>query len=329
MGNVRETAPDRCWTTDAFEAQSRMSGWTDIVSRHMTEMDVGSEQPESYCASWRQFGLGALELNFITATPQHIRRTPAMVSRGGSASYELVFMKQGTMHVRYRTGEEFIAESDFALLRNAEPYEFICPEKSVALTAHVSADWVGRWLPSLESFSGLSTAVRQAWGRPLAAMFCTIDEAGLDDIALPREVLADQIGALLGLMTATQGDALKSQHHAMLRRIRALLHERSHEPDLDPGKLARDIGISKRHLHGLFAAAGSTFGRELIEFRLMYAARYLRDARYRALSITEIAYQTGFNDTSHFARRFRGRFGCNPRIFRAEAFQDPLIMAKK
>lgn len=324
MQNVREAPLDRRWTTDAFETHSRMSGWTEIVSRHMTEMDIGSERPDSYYASWRQFGLGALDLNFITAMPQHIRRTPVMVSRGGRASYELVFMKQGSMLVRYRSGDEFVTESDFALLRNAESYEFICPEKSVALTAHVNDDWVRRWLPSLESFSGLPPAVRQAWGRPLVAMFDTINEAGLDDIVLPRGVLADQIGALLGLMTATQGEALKSQHQAMLRRIRAILAERCHESDLDPESLARDVGISKRHLHGLFATAGSTFGRELIELRLMRAARQLRDARYRASSIGEIAYQVGFNDTSHFARRFRGRFGCSPSLYRSR--QNDLLM---
>ncbi len=308
---------DRRWTTDAFAPCSKMWGWTDIVSRHMTEMDVASEEPAAYRASWRQFELGALDLNFITAMPQHVRRTPIMVSRGGQATYELVFMKRGSMLVRYRTGDEFVTESDFVLLRNAEPYEFICPEESVALTAHVNEQWVRQWLPSLESVSGLPTAARQAWGRPLAALFETIDQSGLDDVVLPREVISDQIGALLGLMSATQGNGLKRQDQALIDRIRSKLVDRCHEPDLTPQSLAMDIGISKRHLHGLFAKAGSTFGSELIELRLVQAARRLRDGRKRSLTVSEIAFEVGFNDTSHFARRFRKRFGCNPSAFRS------------
>jgi len=294
-----------------------MSGWTDIVCQHMTEMDVGSERPEIYRASWRQFGLGTLDLNFITAMPQRVHRTPMMVSRGRSASYELVFMKRGSMVVRYRSGEEHVAEGDFALLRNMEPYEFICPGESIALTAHVWDDWVRRWLPNLDNFSSLPPAARQAWGRPLAALFNTIDEVGLEDVVLPRETISDQIGALLGLMSATRSQALRSSHRALIGRIRAVMAERCEEPDLTPDSLAGNVGISKRHLHGLFAKVGSTFGKELIELRLVRASRYLRDGRYDALSASEIAYRVGFNDTSHFARRFKGRFGSSPSVFRS------------
>lgn len=317
MKGACEVLPDRRWTTESFDDQSKMSRWTDIVSRHMTEMDVGSERPEAFQASWRQFGLGPLDLNFINASPQHIRRTPVMVSRSASPTYELVFMKQGAMMVRYKTGDEFIPENDFALLRNAESYEFICKAASVAFTAHVSDAWVRQWLPSLEAFSELPSAARQAWGRPLAALFGTIDEAGLDDVVLPREVIADQIGALLGLMSATQGRMVGGHTASLLKRIRAILAERCHEPDLTPEDLAGDAGISRRHLHGLFAKAGSTFGRELIELRLRRAAGYLQDMRYSFLSVGEIAYRVGFNDSSHFARRFKARYGVSPSLFRS------------
>ena len=42
----------------------------------------------------------------------------------------------------------------------------------------------------------------------------------------------------------------------------------------------------------------------------------LEDPRQRARSITEIALRWGFNDSAHFSRTFRARFGLSPRAVR-------------
>jgi AraC-like DNA-binding protein len=102
----------------------------------------------------------------------------------------------------------------------------------------------------------------------------------------------------------------------LLARLRRLLRERFHEPDLDPTTLACAAGISKRHLHGIFANAGTSFGRELNELRLQRGESLLRDASYAARHISEIAYRVGFADPSHFARRFRARYGASPATYR-------------
>lgn len=51
----------------------------------------------------------------------------------------------------------------------------------------------------------------------------------------------------------------------------------------------------------------------LTEFRLQKAAELLRETD---MSITEIAYETGFSGASYFAETFRGSFGCSPREYR-------------
>lgn len=86
------------------------------------------------------------------------------------------------------------------------------------------------------------------------------------------------------------------------------------DPDLNAVMLAREHHISTRYLHSLFAAAGTTYGSELLRIRLNQAAQLLKDCP--SLSVIDVAGQSGFSNPSHFARRFRGVYGLSPTDFR-------------
>ena len=55
----------------------------------------------------------------------------------------------------------------------------------------------------------------------------------------------------------------------------------------------------------------------LTEFRLQKAVELLRETD---MSMTEIAYETGFSGASYFAETFRGKFGCAPKEYRNQTF---------
>jgi AraC-like DNA-binding protein len=78
--------------------------------------------------------------------------------------------------------------------------------------------------------------------------------------------------------------------------------------------VAAKAGISLRYLQKLFTQRGSTCSEYIYSLRLDHAARLL-DRRALLTTnqpLSEVAYACGFNDYSHFARKFRRRFGCPP-----------------
>jgi AraC-like DNA-binding protein len=91
------------------------------------------------------------------------------------------------------------------------------------------------------------------------------------------------------------------------------------ETTLRPAEIAAELNLSVRHVHRLFSAQGSTLARWIQEQRLRHCRSDLEDPRLRAKSITEIAFFWGFNDSAHFSRVFKQRFGICPRVFRARA----------
>jgi AraC-like DNA-binding protein len=102
----------------------------------------------------------------------------------------------------------------------------------------------------------------------------------------------------------------------LFHRIRRTLFERLSDPSLGPQSVADAHGISKRYLHLLFAGAGTSFGAALMELRLEQAKRLLDDRRLARIGIAELAWRCGFREPSHFARRFRARYGGAPGAYR-------------
>lgn len=79
-------------------------------------------------------------------------------------------------------------------------------------------------------------------------------------------------------------------------------------------------GLSASHFSSVFhKSMGVTFAGYLLEYRLMAAERYLRQAD---LSVKEIAAACGFRSCPHFIVAFKKHFGCSPGAWRKQK-QNP------
>lgn len=90
------------------------------------------------------------------------------------------------------------------------------------------------------------------------------------------------------------------------------LEQNLREP-LDIDKLCRQACMSRSRLYVEFKKQlGCTPGEFHQQLRLKSAADAIREGQ----SVTEACYGYGFNDLSHFSRRFSQFFGCSPSTFR-------------
>ena len=93
-----------------------------------------------------------------------------------------------------------------------------------------------------------------------------------------------------------------------------MVNARLGDPDLRTASIAGELGISARTVQNVFATMGTTPVGHVIEQRLERAAEML--VSNPATSVTEIAFDLGFNDSAYFARCFRQRFGRTPSAYR-------------
>ena len=86
-------------------------------------------------------------------------------------------------------------------------------------------------------------------------------------------------------------------------------------------EMARIAGLSEsRFSHAFKRLLNETPQRWQARIRLEAARDLMRDP---ALSLADIAYETGFADQAHLSRAFRGVFGMPPSAWRREELQEP------
>jgi len=97
-------------------------------------------------------------------------------------------------------------------------------------------------------------------------------------------------------------------------KICEILERRTTEIDFSIESLADELGMSQRSLQRKIKAISDRTPVQLIaEYRLKQAVRLLVDT---SSPITDVAYEAGFGDLSHFYRLFKKRFGKNPSQYR-------------
>jgi AraC-like DNA-binding protein len=133
----------------------------------------------------------------------------------------------------------------------------------------------------------------------------------------------------LDLITAVvhaQADFSQSQHGstqvARMSRILSYLEENYADHAMTPARVAEANAVSTRHLHNLFQHSGLTVTRWIWERRLKAAREDLLNPGLADRSITEISYGRGFNDSAHFSRSFKTRFGIAPSKLRKKAIEE-------
>ena len=122
---------------------------------------------------------------------------------------------------------------------------------------------------------------------------------------------------LAALAAGAAGDAAhqalgRGARAARLSAVKQAIAQQFTRPGLSAAEVARHQGISPRYLHKLLEAEGMSFSALVSEHRLNLAMHMLSDARLKARAISDIAFDVGFNDLSHFNHRFRQRFGMTP-----------------
>ena len=135
----------------------------------------------------------------------------------------------------------------------------------------------------------------------------------------------DLAASLVHLLGATFGncsgvpafDSRCARMHFL--RVRDLIAENLQNPQLSVDFVSERLSISKSYLFSIMNTANTTLGRYILERRLDRSRELLADPALKGWSIGEIALRTGFQELSHFSRRFSERFGRSPRAFRAAA----------
>lgn len=109
-------------------------------------------------------------------------------------------------------------------------------------------------------------------------------------------------------------DQRRSPLEALRERIVAYIDANLSRSDLSADEIARHMGCSRRYLHRAFEGEDITLERFVWDRRLERSREALMAGN--GVSISEIAFASGFNSSAHFSRAFKAKYEVSPRELR-------------
>jgi AraC-like DNA-binding protein len=297
--------------------------WVEVACRTYVDLHVTRLDDTPFRAGIDLTALGDAMFAELHTTPVRVERRPAEIARANAEFAILILQQAGTMIVAQDGREARLVPGAATIVDTTRPYAFYAPEPVRQIVLHCPRHQLDCRLRSMRAV----TAARIAGGSPVGALLA----GTLATLARERRRFAPPEAEAVGRhaldllamsleATPEAGAAVFSRGSvALLTRINAYMRDNLADPALAPARIAAAHGISLRHVHRLFHESGDTIAAAIRRARLDRCRADLEDPRQHARSITEIALRWGFNDSAHFSRAFRARFGLSPRAARKQS----------
>jgi AraC-like DNA-binding protein len=312
-----DPAPRRFSTEDVAE-RDRLSRWREEFGRAMVRCDIEPFEPDiPFRAEATLRTLPGVRTGLWDGTAARYDRTPAMAAQGDDEVGLVVNLGP----------KAIVSQRDDSLtLATGDAFPMCTYEVGILITTrHIGILMPRDVLVSrVEDFDRVVTQMIPNTVEPLRLLVNYIalvqEQAAVGSPGLRQTIgshIHDLAALALGANRDTRESGLSAVAAARLAAALADINRSFAEPGLTLAAVALRQGVSSRYLQRLFEESGMSFTARVSELRLQRAFALLSKAHSRGRPISEIAWQAGFSNVSHFNRLFRARFGDTPTGVRA------------
>lgn len=257
---------------------------------------------------------GAVLVIGVSGTGSEFERRPV---RPGLPTIDIIFVQKGEF--AYLEGETWIAsQGPLMVAPSGLPNRVRFNSDWQFVVARIPREMLLPFVPMLSDevliYEELSVP-EKAMEAFLTQSVASEQEVSPGDSHTVDRMILEMAGTML---RSRKGDALQpgSPHAALRDRVSLEIAKHSGDVQLDPARLARDAGVSLRHLQAVFADADTSVAGEIRRERARIARSTLQDQRFDELSIEEVAGQSGFGSSVSMRRALDEIYRLSPRELR-------------
>lgn len=315
------------YSTRGIAPHRRIDYWNEQVSGAITALQVLPARDGEFEARLNTTEFAGIKLVQVACSPTRVKHTAERARRVVEPVYLIQLQRDGRCIHRGPNTELLLEPGDFCLCDNSLPYEQILGSYHDVLILRLPRAALRRRLPTPEIFLGRPMSGHSGTSGLVSKfinLFWEQVQCGIETVS--GEKIVDSMCDLLAAAFLDSEKALLagSTVQTMWRlRICRYIDQNLADPELAPARIASHFRVSPRYIHKLFENQDEPVSRYILRRRLEATHRSLTDAGQGAKTISAIAYEWGFSNTTHFARVFRERYGAAPSALRRRSPDAP------
>ena len=279
---------------------------------------VGLDDEAERLASERA-RIGRLDLEFIRPDRSFTRNWERL-SNVHDASYVMAFPMTGSVAFSQDGRTGFARPGEYLLLSELASYELSSDKNARLLMMRIPATELRGRLVSIEDHVSRRFKPNEQMTRLLVGMIRSIAELFINSPPPNPQALATEIISFVALTIGSEDrgaatDVRNARYH-LRRRIVDFIESHLSDQSLSPKKIAASSRISLSYLYSLFNDDETTVSQFVQTKRLQRAYEILVADPKGHRTVSEVAYEVGFKNVSHFSRCFSRHFKVAPRDVR-------------
>ena len=285
----------------------------------------GADKPEQsdFFGAVKHYDDSLLKIIECTCDPCSATRTHADIRADGLENLTIQIVLDGREYIDFDGEEITLKRGDLLIWDSTKPMTFRVQDRlhkiSVVLPLQRFQSWLPRtWFSIRHSLDGRSNSGHLLADHIKSLTTSVFDGGCKDDYAL----IDATIGVLVNALDLDVNNDPEPLRATQLRNIKNYILANIRNPELSPVMIANAGGMSSRYLHWLFESEKATVKQYIFLQRVDFCARDLMNPSMRHRKISDIAFYWGFQDTTHFSKRFKQQYNMSPSSFREKMYSE-------
>jgi AraC family transcriptional regulator, positive regulator of tynA and feaB len=309
-------------TTEAVRPVERFAYWREVVSQHFVHLRPDQVVGGLFHGKIWAKSLGGVGVSQVTSGRQRVFRIAADIARSPAPLYFMNIQVAGAGSFRQGGVERETSRGDIFFVDPLREFELGCERPFRHVSLKLPREWIDARLARREWIQGASIPaahpLARLIGRYVATAFDIADSLPPAAAAMMAEHVVDLVAQALRDDHLGDVRSTQARRAAVFMRACHTIALRFADPELTTKQIADDAGVSARFLQLIFAEQGTSVSRRIFDERIRHAAKLLSDPQATHRSVTDIAFASGFNDSSHFGRVFSARMSMTPSQWRKQ-----------
>ena len=280
-----------------------------VVSPHIDEFD----------AALRRWSIDEIDFAKPTSSACSVARRDDAQENPHGERLVLHFVDRGTGRFSAGRGDITLSPGDAVICSPSDRYSFEFLDEHQVSVVEFSRDSIVVKEEELAASMATRIPLSCSSQRILRGFVQTLwSEAGTAKEAAHlkpyKPTLLDLVSMMLSEHSRTTTQPDQPQASAVFEAMDRLIDQRLSDPDLCPTVLAQELGVSLRTLQSISSVRSTTPRLRIAAKRMERAARRLSNEPDTRVGV--IGYDCGYQDSSHFSKRFHSHFGVSPVQYR-------------
>jgi len=304
--------------TKDVPGRQRFDSWYEAVNQSHMGWSLDNKDDE-IDGSIRMRGMDRFRLSHCSCySPCSGSRSANQIVREKNSYYAILTVQKGYEVITRRGVEQKVSDNDIYLWDTGENLSFRSFTAIEKNTLFIEKGFMEELFPQVTQMVGRVFNGKEGLGPFIHSNLMTLsshmDILDRNSASVITDTTLELLSTWLLRLNPTTPTGYRSEQ---FNRISAYIIKNLNDPDLSPGKIAEDFGISLRSLHQLFSSTESSVSQMIRQQRLEQCRQDIARNRNTKQTITEIALQWGFNDPSHFSKCFKEKYKVSPSQYMA------------